>query len=160
MRPLAGVCAAAGCGVVLMHLRGATMPVTDAKPLVSLVKRELQQRLEQAQQAGIGRERIILDPGIGFGKTFDRNYFLLAGLEQFSRLGQPRAVSPAKAFLGRTLAPLNHGVDVPVERRGTASVAAVTAAILAGAHLVRVHEVSPAREAATADALLQATASC
>ena len=164
---MAGVCAAAGCGVVLMHLRGTPeqweeIPATDAKPLVSLVKQDLQQRLEQARQAGIGRERIVLDPGIGFGKAFDRNYFLLAGLEEFSRLGQPLLAGVSrKSFLGRTLAPLNQGVDAPVERRGTASLAAVTAAILAGAHLVRVHDVRPAREAAAiADAVLQAAASC
>jgi dihydropteroate synthase len=163
---MAGVCAAAGCGVVLMHLRGRPeqweeIPVTDAKPLVSLVKQELQLRLQQAQQAGIARERIVLDPGIGFGKTFDRNYFLLAGLEELSLLEQPLLAGVSrKAFLGRTLAPLNHGVDAPVDRRGTASVAAVTAAILAGAHLVRVHDVRPAREAAAiADAVLAAAAS-
>jgi dihydropteroate synthase len=162
---MARVCAAAGCGVVLMHLRGRPeqweeLPAADGWPLVSLIKQELQQRLEQAQQAGIGRERIVLDPGIGFGKAFDRNYFLLAGLEELSRLEQPLLAGVSrKAFLGRTLAPLNHGVDVPVERRGTASVAAVTAAILAGAHLVRVHDVRPAREAAAiADAVLQAAA--
>jgi len=164
---MARVCAATGCGVVLMHLRGQPeqweeLPITDAKPLVALVKQELQQRLDQARQAGIGREKIVLDPGIGFGKTFDRNYFLLAGLEEFSRLGQPLLAGVSrKAFLGRTLAPLNQGVDVPVERRGAASLAAVTAAILAGAHLVRVHDVRPAREAAAiADAVLLAAASC
>jgi dihydropteroate synthase len=156
---MARVCATAGCGVVLMHLRGRPPQWEEVpEPLVSLVKQELRQRLEHAQQAGIGRERIVLDPGIGFGKAFDRNYFLLAGLEEFSRLGQPLlAGASRKAFLGRTLAPLNHGVDAPVERRGTASLAAVTAAILAGAHLVRVHDVRPAREAAAiADAVLLA----
>src|SRR6202522_2911467 len=159
---MARVCVAAGCGVVLMHLRGRPEQWEELpEPLVSLVKQELQQRLDHARQAGIGRERIVLDPGIGFGKAFDRNYFLLAGLEEFSRLGQPLLAGVSrKAFLGRTLAPLNHGVDAPVERRGTASLAAVTAAILAGAHLVRVHDVRPAREAAAiADAVLQAAGS-
>ncbi len=159
---MAGVCATAGCGVVLMHLRGRPEQWEELpEPLVSLVKQELQQRLEQARQAGIEGERIVLDPGIGFGKAFDRNYFLLAGLEEFSRLGQPLLAGVSrKAFLGRTLAPLNHGVDAPVERRGIASLAAVTAAILAGAHLVRVHDVRPAREAAAiADAVLLAAAS-
>jgi dihydropteroate synthase len=162
---MAGVCAAAGCGVVLMHLRGRPeqweeLPAPDGRPLVSLIKQDLQQRLDQAQQAGIARERIVLDPGIGFGKALDRNYFLLAGLEEFSRLGQPLLAGVSrKAFLGRTLAPLNQGVDAPVERRGTASVAAITAAILGGAHLVRVHDVRPAREAAAiADAVLAAAA--
>jgi dihydropteroate synthase len=156
---MARVCATAGCGVVLMHLRGRPEQWEELpEPLVSLVKQELQQRLDHARQAGIGRERIVLDPGIGFGKAFDRNYFLLAGLEEFSRLGQPLLAGVSrKAFLGRTLAPLHHGVDAPVERRGTASLAAVTAAILAGAHLVRVHDVRPSREAAAiADAVLLA----
>jgi dihydropteroate synthase len=159
---MARVCATAGCGVVLMHLRGRPEQWEELpEPLVSLVKQELHQRLEQAQQAGIGRERIVLDPGIGFGKAFDRNYLLLAGLEEFSHLGQPLLAGVSrKAFLGRTLAALNHGVDAPIERRGTASLAAVTAAILAGAHLVRVHDVRPAREAAAiADAVLLAAGS-
>jgi dihydropteroate synthase len=158
---MARVCAAAGCGVVLMHLRGRPEQWEELpEPLVSLVMQELQQRLDHARLAGIGRERIILDPGIGFGKAFDRNYFLLVGLEEFSRLGQPLLAGVSrKAFLGRTLAPLHRGVDAPVERRGTASLAAVTAAILAGAHLVRVHDVRPAREAAAiADAVLLAAA--
>jgi dihydropteroate synthase len=158
---MARVCAAAGCGVVLMHLRGRPEQWEELpEPLVSLVMQELQQRLDHARLAGIGRERIILDPGIGFGKAFDRNYFLLVGLEEFSRLGQPLLAGVSrKAFLGRTLAPLNRGVDAPVERRGTASLAAVTAAVLAGAHLVRVHDVRPAREAAAiADAVLLAAA--
>jgi dihydropteroate synthase len=158
---MARVCAAAGCGVVLMHLRGRPEQWEELpEPLVSLVKQELEQRLEQARQAGIGTERIVLDPGIGFGKAFDRNYFLLVGLEEFSRLGQPLLAGVSrKAFLGRTLAPLNHGIDAPVDRRGTASLVAVTAAILAGAHLVRVHDVRPAREAAAiADAVLLAAA--
>ena len=158
---MARVCAAAGCGVVLMHLRGRPEQWEELpEPLVSLVMQELQQRLDHARLAGIGRERIILDPGIGFGKAFDRNYFLLVGLEEFSRLGQPLLAGVSrKAFLGRTLAPLNRGVDAPVERRRTASLAAVTAAVLAGAHLVRVHDVRPAREAAAiADAVLLAAA--
>jgi dihydropteroate synthase len=158
---MARVCAAAGCGVVLMHLRGRPEQWEELpEPLVSLVMQELQQRLDHARLAGIGRERIILDPGFGFGKAFDRNYFLLVGLEEFSRLGQPLLAGVSrKAFLGRTLAPLNRGVDAPVERRRTASLAAVTAAVLAGAHLVRVHDVRLAREAAAiADAVLLAAA--
>jgi dihydropteroate synthase len=162
---MAGVCAAGRCGIVLMHLRGRPeqwdeFPGTDAKQLVSLVKQELQERLEQAMQAGIERERIVLDPGFGFSKTYDRNYSLLVGLEELSRLGQPLLAGVSrKSFLGRTLSSLNQGVDVPVGGRGNASLAAVTAAILAGAQVVRVHDVRPAREAAAiADAVLVAAA--
>jgi dihydropteroate synthase len=160
---MARVCAAARCGVVLMHARGRPeqwheLPAMEPKQMVLLVEQELQQRLVQAQQAGIERESIVLDPGFGFGKAYDRNYFLLVGLEELSGLGQPLLAGVSrKAFLGRTLSLLNHGVDAPVGRRGIASVAAVTAAILAGAHLVRVHDVRPAREAAAiADAVLAA----
>ena len=87
--------------------------------MVSLVKQELQQRLEQARQAGIERERIVLDPGFGFGKAYDRNYSLLVGLEELSRLGQPLLAGVSrKAFLGRTLSSLYRGVDAPVGAGG------------------------------------------
>jgi dihydropteroate synthase len=163
---MAQVCAAAGCGVVLMHLHGRPgewqqLPAMDGKEMVALVKRELGQRLEQARQTGIERERIVLDPGFSFGKAYDRNYVLLVGLEELSNLGRPLLAGVSrKGFLGRTLSALNHGVDAPVGSRGSASLAAVTATILAGAHLVRVHDVRPAREAAAiADAVLAAAAS-
>ena len=83
---------------------------------------------------------------------------MLAGLAALNSLGQPLLVGVSrKGFLGRTLAPLYQGVDVPVGRRGNASLAAVTAAILAGAALVRVHDVRSTREAvAIADAVLEA----
>jgi dihydropteroate synthase len=160
---MAQVCAASSCGVVLMHLHGPPgewreLPPMDGNAMVALIKRELSERVEQAMQAGIERERIVLDPGFGFGKAFERNYFLLAGLEELSRLGQPLLAGVSrKAFLGRTLSHLYQGVEVPAGSRGTASLAAMTAAILAGAQLVRVHDVRPAREAAAiADSVLHA----
>lgn len=160
---MAQVCAAAACGVVLMHLQGPPgewqeLPGMDGDQTVALVKRELRQRLEQAQQAGIQRERIVLDPGFGFGKTGDRNYNLLVGLEDLSRLGQPLLAGVSrKSFLGRTLSARYQGVNVPVANRGNASIAAATATILAGAHMIRVHDVRPACEAAAiADAVLAA----
>jgi dihydropteroate synthase len=162
---MAQVCAAAGCGVVLMHLQGPPgqwqdLPEMDGKQTVALVKRELQRRLDQAQQAGIQRESIVLDPGFGFGKAGNRNYDLLVGLEELGGLGQPLLAGVSrKSFLGRTLSPLYQGVNVPVTSRGNASIAAVTATILNGAHMIRVHDVRPAREAAAiADAILAATA--
>jgi dihydropteroate synthase len=160
---MAAVCMAARCGVVLMHTRGRpeewrTLPPLPQKEVVPLVRQGLQQRLQGAMQAGIERERIVLDPGFGFGILLEQNYALLAGLEELSGLGQPLLAGVSrKAFLGRTLAQLYQGVDAPVGRRGSASLAAVTAAILAGAHLVRVHDVRPSREAAAiTDAILAA----
>jgi len=159
------VCAAAGYGVVLMHLHGPPgewqqLPAMDGKQMAALVKRELGQRLELARYAGLQREKIVLDPGFGFGKAYDRNYSLLVSLEELGGLGQPLLAGVSrKSFLGRTLSGLYPGDDAPVESRGNASLAAVTAAILAGAHLVRVHDVRPTREAAAiADAVLAAAA--
>jgi dihydropteroate synthase len=161
---MAKVCVAAGCGVVLMHTRGRpeewrTLPPLQQKEVVPLVRRGLQQRLQRALETGIERERIVLDPGFGFGILLEQNYALLAGLEELSGLGQPLLAGVSrKTFLGRTLSQLNKGVDAPVGRRESASLAAVTAAILAGAQLVRVHDVRPSREAATiADAILAAS---
>ncbi len=157
------LCVAQKCGVVLMHTRGRpaewkSLPNLLPEQVLPLVEKELGDRLEGALQAGVERPRIVLDPGFGFGKVFDQNYVLLAGLEQLSRLGQPMLAGPSrKGFLGRTLSELNQGIDAPVTHRANASLAAVTGSILAGAHLVRVHDVRSSREAASiADAILKA----
>lgn len=159
----AQVCVAASCGVVLMHTRGRpeewqSLPALEPGEIVPLVKQELEQRLREALQAGVERERIVVDPGFGFGKVLNQNYFLLAGLEELTRLGVPLLAGVSrKAFLGRTLSPLYKGLDPPAGRRGNASLAAMTVALLAGAQLVRAHEVRSAREAAAiADAVLEA----
>jgi dihydropteroate synthase len=163
-KEMAQVCAAAGCGVVLMHTRGRpedwkSLPPLPPQQVVPLVKQGLQERLQGALEAGIERERIVLDPGFGFGIVFEQNYSLLAGLSELTALGQPLLAGVSrKGFLGRTLSPLYKGGDAPVDRRGSASLAALTAAILAGAQLVRVHDVRPSREAAAiADAILAAS---
>lgn len=160
---MANVCSASGCGVVLMHTRGRpqewhALPAIDLREVAPLVKQELKHSLQQALDAGIERERIVLDPGFGFGKIYDQNYYLLAGMPELSGLGQPLLAGVSrKRFLGRTLSRIYNGDDAPVECRGAASLAAMTATILAGAHLVRVHDVRPAREAAAiADAILAA----
>lgn len=166
---MAATCAEMGCGLLLMHTRGRPgvwkhLPPLAAGEVVPLVERELRERLQAAVQAGIPEEKIALDPGFGFGKLFDANYPLLAGLGELRRLGRPLVAGLSrKGFLGRTLGRTlgrlraYHGEDAPVEARGPASLAAMTAAILAGADLVRVHDVRPAVEAAAiADAVLAA----
>lgn len=158
---MASTCAGLRCGVILMHTRGRpadwrTLPALTNHEVLPLVKKGLQQSLSAALAAGVERSRIALDPGYGFGKSFDENYPLLANQDQLHELGQPiLAGASRKSFLGRTLAPVHGGVSAPVNERGNATLAATVAAILAGAHIVRVHDVKSAVEAAAiADAIL------
>jgi dihydropteroate synthase len=159
---LASTCAELGCGVVLTHTRGrpeewSKLPHLSAGDASAMVKSELQERLDAALTAGIRAQQIVLDPGIGFGKAAESNYALIVGLEGLQELGRPLLSGVSrKSFLGRTLAPLYGGVDAPAGQRGNATIAAVTASILAGADIVRVHDVRPAVEAAAiADAILE-----
>ncbi|MDR3750963.1 MAG: dihydropteroate synthase [Terracidiphilus sp.] len=159
---MAAVCAEFGCGVVPMHTRGRpgewrTQPAMDSDAMMATVRAGLETSLAEADRAGIAREAIVLDPGYGFGKRGDDNYALLARQEELLALGRPLLVGVSrKSFLGRTLAATDD-VAVPVAARETASVAALTAAILHGASLVRVHAVRAAVEAArVADAVLAA----
>jgi dihydropteroate synthase len=157
-----GACAGLHCGVILMHTRGRpnewrTQPHLAQEDVVPLVKSGLAQSLDQALVAGIERSRIVLDPGYGFGKAFDNNYPLLAHQDALLTLGQPLLAGVSrKSFLGRTLA-IPGAPDAPPNARGNATVAATTAAILAGASVVRVHDVRAAVEAARiADAIVTA----
>jgi dihydropteroate synthase len=158
---MAAVCAEARCGVVLMHTRGRPEEWSTQLPLgpdalLDAVRAGLTASLEKAAAAGIALEAIVLDPGYGFGKRFEENFFLLARQAELLSLGRPLLAGVSrKSFLGRTLAPLHGGSDAPVEARETASVTAMTAAILHGASIVRVHAVRQAVEAARiADAVL------
>lgn len=144
-----------------MHTRGRSSEWRSLPPLANdeilpMVKDGLQHSLKTALDAGIDRTRIALDPGYGFGKSYDENYPLLAHQDKLRSLGQPILTGASrKSFLGRTLAPLHHGKSAPVSERGNATLAATVAAILTGAHVVRVHDVRPAAEAARiADAIL------
>lgn len=157
---MAATCARLRCGVVLMHTRGRphewrTLPRLKEEEVVPLVRSELGNALENATAAGVERTRIVLDPGYGFGKAYDSNYPLLAHLDELLSLGQPLLAGVSrKSFLARALA-ATAGADVPMNARGNATLAATTAAILAGASIVRVHDVRPAIEAARiADAIL------
>jgi dihydropteroate synthase len=120
------------------------------------VRAGLEASLAAAVKAGIAAEATVLDPGYGFGKCFEENYALLARQAELISLGRPLLAGVSrKSFLGRTLAPLNDGEDAPVAARETASLAALTAAILHGASIVRVHAVRPAVETALiADAIV------
>jgi dihydropteroate synthase len=158
---MAAACAELDCGVVLMHTRGRSaewrnLPRLADEEVTPLVMRELAASLQAALDAGVERQRIMLDPGYGFGKSFEENYPLLAHQDELAALGQPLLAGVSrKSFLGRTLAPLHDCADAPMAARVNATVAASVAAILAGAHVIRVHDVRPVVEAARiADAIL------
>ncbi len=141
------------------HARAPRRVARRCRPpvdIVLLVKRELKEWAEKAVVAGVRRERIVLDPGFGFGKSFDENYPLLARFDELQAAGFPLlAGTSRKSFIGRTLA--RDGKDVPPEGRLYGTLATQTALILKGAHILRTHDVKAAVEAArVADAILQA----
>jgi dihydropteroate synthase len=147
------------CGAVLMHTRGRPEEWRTLPPpgdIVLLVKRELREWVEAAVLAGVRRERIALDPGFGFGKNFEQNYPVLARFQELQSLGFPLlAGTSRKSFLGRTLA--KDGKDAAPTDRLYGNLAAHTALILKGAHILRTHDVKAAVEAArVADAILEA----
>jgi dihydropteroate synthase len=160
---MAGVCAEYGAGTILSHTRGrpeewVIQPRLHADALMAEVRAGLEASLASAQAAGIPTEAIVLDPGYGFGKRFEENFALLGRQAELLDLGRPLLAGLSrKSFLGRALAPLHGGADAPAQEREMASLAALTAAILHGASLVRVHSVRPAVEAAhIADAIVNA----
>lgn len=158
-RQMAKTLAELKCGAVLMHMRGRPEDWRTLPPpgdIVLLVKRELKEWAEAAVLSGVRRERIVLDPGFGFGKSFEENYPLLARFSDLQALGFPLlAGTSRKSFIGRTLA--RNGKDAPASDRLYGTLASQTALILKGAHIIRTHNVKSAVEAArVADAILQA----
>jgi dihydropteroate synthase len=165
---MSATCAELNCGVILMHTRGRpqdwpTLPPLAPEEVLPLVLTGLAQRLEAATNAGIARDKIVLDPGFGFGKRLDENYPLLAHLDQLRQFNLPiLAGASHKGFLAHTLSQnpslsiLLSGNMPSIEDRLQATTAANVAAILAGAHVLRVHDVRPAVEAAAiADRILE-----
>ena len=142
--------------VVLMHMRGnpATMQKGPfARDVFRDVSTGLRAAVSRARKAGIAKSRIILDPGIGFGKNYRQNFQLLAHLQKLAALGFPLLVGTSrKAFLGAALGSVKS--PAPSGERIWGTAATVTAAILGGAHIVRVHDVSEmARVVRVADAI-------
>jgi dihydropteroate synthase len=154
-------CAALGCGVVLMHTRGLPADWRKLAPepdIAAVVKHDLANRVQIALDSGVQRNRIVVDPGFGFGKNFEENYPLLARLDALQRMGFPiLAGTSRKSFVGRTVGKRRGGKDAPPSERLYGSLAAMVGSILRGAHIVRVHDVKPAIEAAAvADEVLAA----
>ena len=130
--------------LILMHMRGEPRTMQRgpfARDVMKDVVRGLRDSVAEARQAGVAKSQIILDPGIGFGKSYSQNYELLQKLPQLAGLGYPLLVgSSRKGFLGATLA--RGGKPVPPEERIWGTAATVTASIFGGAHIVRVHDVA------------------
>lgn len=137
---LAGVVARAGAPIVLMHTRGRSRDMYQLATyhdVVDDVLDELRASLAFATGAGIARDQVLVDPGVGFAKQAPHSYEVLARFGEFADLGRPLVVGPSrKSFLAR-----GAGRDVPAAERDWATTAAVTAAVLGGAHIVRVHAV-------------------
>lgn len=135
-----------GVPVVIMHIKGKPKDM-QVNPhyddLLGEILEYFRERVAYALQAGLKRDRIILDPGIGFGKRYQDNYELIQKLGLIADLGYPVLVGPSrKAFIGQTL-------NLPPEERLEGTAAAVTASILSGANIVRVHDVTAMKRVAT-----------
>jgi dihydropteroate synthase len=141
---IAVVAAKYGVPLILMHMRGAPRTMQKgpfARDVMKDVAQGLRESVAQALKAGVTKSRIVLDPGIGFGKSSSQNYELLQKLPQLAALCYPLLVgSSRKGFLGATLA--RDGKPAPPEERIWGTAATVTASILGGAHIVRVHDVA------------------
>jgi dihydropteroate synthase len=147
--------ASAGAALVLMHTRGRSRGMYDLAvytDVVAEVRDELQEAVARAERAGVRREAIILDPGVGFAKRAEHSFAVLSHLDAFAALGRPILSGPSrKSFLKAAAG------DVPPEGREWATAAAVTASVLCGAHIVRVHGVRAMADVVrAADALLAA----
>ncbi len=136
-----------GVPVILMHMKG-TPKIMQLSPtyenLLAEIKSFLEERIDFARKKGIPRSRIIIDPGIGFGKTFEHNFQLINHLHHLESLELPILVGPSrKAFIRKTLSGEDISPEAPEVETGTQ--AAVAAAVLRGAHIVRVHDVANTR---------------
>jgi dihydropteroate synthase len=153
-----------GVGLMLMHMRGTPRTMQKgpfAREVMSDVISGLRTALRRAEHAGIAKSKIIIDPGIGFGKRYEQNFELLARLPELAKLGFPIAIGTSrKAFLGWALAKKNaRGKCVedpwPADKRIWGTAVTVTAAVLGGAHIVRVHDVAEmAQVARVSDAIV------
>jgi dihydropteroate synthase len=148
-----------GVPLILMHMRGEPETMQEgpfARDVMKDVMQGLRGSITKAQKGGLAKSQIIVDPGIGFGKSFEQNYELLRRLPEFAKLGYPLLVGTSrKGFLGATLA--RDGKSAPPEDRVWATAATVTASILGGAHIVRVHDVvEMVQVARVADCVLDA----
>ena len=140
---MARVVAESGAGVVLMHRQGTSETMQQSPAyvdVVSEVKSFLAHRLDVAVENGISLDQIVIDPGIGFGKTVSHNLQLIRHCAEFLEFGHPVMVGVSnKAFIGKI-------IDKPIEKRMSGTAAAVAIAIFQGVHIIRVHDVGAMRD--------------
>lgn len=143
---VADAAAREGAGLVLMHSRGTPATMHRLPPVAEIMEEvvsSLGASVNMAERRGVQRESIVIDPGIGFGKSQEQNLELLARLEEFSAAFPDLAIlvgTSRKSFIGRILAD-ESGVPTPIEDRMFGTMASVAVAVLKGAHIVRVHDV-------------------
>ena len=148
---IADEAAKAGAGLVLMHSRGTPRELHGLPPVADIIEEvitSLRSSVEFAEQRGVRRESIVIDPGIGFGKTQEQNIELIAKLDQLIAAfpGFPLLIGTSrKSFIGRILADTN-GDPAPVNERLHGSLATLVISVLKGAQIVRVHDVKAAVE--------------
>ena len=132
--------------VILMHIKGTPRDMQKNPHydnLIEEIKSFFQQQVELAKIAGVRSKKIILDPGIGFGKRLEDNFAIIRELGQIRAMGYPVLLGPSrKSFIGMTL-------DTPVEERLEGTLASITAGIMNGARIVRVHDIVETRRAVT-----------
>ena len=159
---LAGVVAEYGAGLVLMHNRsdqkqvkqddvvGASYSAVDYKNLMMEIRNDLQKCAQTAQDAGVERKNIILDPGIGFGKSVQQNLAILHNLQDLKAMGHPLLIGPSrKSFIG-------HVLNLPPRERLEGTAATVAIGIANGADIVRVHDIpAMVRVARMTDAIVR-----
>ena len=148
---VADAVARAGAGLVLMHSRGTPATMHRLPPVADImyeVTHSLRASINMAERRGVARESIVIDPGIGFGKSQEQNLELLAQLDQLIAAfpNYPVLIGTSrKSFIGRILAD-ESGAPAPAEDRLYGTLATITTAILKGAHIIRVHDVKAALE--------------
>jgi dihydropteroate synthase len=149
---MTGVAAESGVPVILMHMLGTpkTMQITPVyRDVVAEIGAFLAQAVNKAEKGGIAHDRIIIDPGIGFGKSVDHNLLLIKKLARLKDLDLPILIGPSRKAFIRSLLKENPEEEIRPDMTivATGTLAAVCAAVLSGAHIVRVHEVASARTA-------------
>lgn len=148
---VADAVARAGAGLVLMHSRGTPATMHRMPPVADVMEEvvsSMRASIHMAERRGVARESIVIDPGIGFGKTQEQNLELIARLDELIAAfpDYPLLIGTSrKSFIGRILADQS-GTPAPASDRLHGTMATITAAVLKGAHIVRVHDVKAAAE--------------